>query len=159
MRTSLSTLNAAVCIAAAMLTMALPVSAQAPGPGTVPDDMRTLVVATRFVAPADGSGTVSPRVQFTNQRVPLSAFNDTDHCIDARALETAQEYFNSLGLVLGKAGFYYELPGADIEQFVATCAKLHGHAPQALTAGKTKVIAFGQVVPTAAAPELEQALR
>lgn len=126
-------------------------------PGVVPDDMLTLVVGTRFVGPS-GDG-VSARAQFTDARIPPSAFNETDHCVDQHALEVAKEYFATLGRVMGKAGHYYFVPDAEISKSVLMCEKLHGRPPQAWVDMKTKVIAFGKVVPTADAPALEQSVR
>ncbi len=126
-------------------------------PGVESDDMLTLVVGTHFVAPtADG---VSARAQFNDARIPLSAFNETDHCVDQRALEVAQEYFTTLGRVLGKAGHYYFVPEDEIRKLVSACAKLHGGQPQAWVDNRTKIIAFGKVVPTVDAPALEKSVR
>ena len=33
----------------------------------------------------------TPKAQFNDARIPLSAFNETDRCLDQRALELAQE--------------------------------------------------------------------
>lgn len=126
-------------------------------PDVVPDDLLTLVVGTRFVTPA--TDTKSARAQFTDQRIPLSAFNETDRCIDQRALEVAMEYFTTLGRVLGKAGHYYFVPDTEIKKFVVTCEKLNRHPPQAWVDQTTGVIAFGQVVSTVDAPALEQSIR
>ncbi len=126
-------------------------------PAVVPDDLLTLVVATRFVSPSkDGT---SARAQFTDARIPLSSFNETDRCIDERALEVAKEYFTNLGRVLGKAGHYYFVPEAEIRRAVSMCERLFGHPPQAWVDNKTKVIAFGKVVPTVDAPALERSVR
>ncbi len=97
-------------------------------PAVVPDDMLTLVVGTRFVTAEASAG--SPRAQFDNARLPLSSFNETDRCVDQLALEAAQEYFTSLGRLLGKAGHFYFIPEAEIEKSVRICEKLHGR-PQA----------------------------
>jgi len=126
-------------------------------PGVVPDEMLTLVVGTRFVLPsADG---ISAKAQFADARIPLSTFNETDHCVDQQALELAKDYFGTLGRVLGKAGHYYFVPDAEMTKLVSMCEKLHGRPPQAWVDKKTKVIAFGRVVPTADAPALEQSVR
>jgi hypothetical protein len=135
--------------------------AQSPEPpantGVVADDMLTLVVGTRFVGPtAEG---MSAKSQFTDARIPLSAFNDTDHCVDQSALEVAKEYFATLGRVMGKAGHYYFVPDAEIKKSVAMCERLYGRPPQAWVESKTKVIAFGKVVPTVDAPALEETVR
>jgi hypothetical protein len=114
------------------------------------------VTGTRFVIVAAGETTA--KAQFIDARVPLSAFNKTDHCIDERALEVATEYFNGLGRELAKAGHYYFVPNSEVAAFVATCEKLHG-ASQAWAAGKTDIIAFGRVVPTVMASDLEQSIR
>jgi hypothetical protein len=126
-------------------------------PDVVPDDMLTLVVATHFVTPS--ANAISPRAEFTNARIPLSAFNETDHCVDQQALAAAKEYFTTLGRVLGKAGHYYFVPEAEIEKSVSMCEKMHGRPPQAWVDKKTKVIAFGKVVPIADAPTLERSVR
>lgn len=126
-------------------------------PGVVPDDMLTLVVGTRFVAPS--AIDMSARSQFAGARIPLSAFNDTDHCVDQSALELAKDYFATLGRVLGKAGHYYFVPEDEIIKSVTICEQLHGHPPQAWVKQKTKVIAFGKVVPTRDAPALEMSIR
>lgn len=126
-------------------------------PGVVPDDMLTLVVGTRFVAPSQEGSTA--RAQFTGARIPLSAFNETDHCVDQRALEVAKEYFTNLGRMLGKAGHYYFVPADEIRKSVSMCERLHHRPPQALIDSKTTIIAFGRVVPTLDAPALEKSLR
>jgi len=153
----------AVALASSLVVGASAAPAQSPSlqtftdPGVVPDDELTLVVGTRFVGPsADG---VSAKTQFTDARIPLSTFNETDHCVDQKALEVAKEYFTTLGRVMGKAGHYYFVPEAEISKLVLMCEKLHGRSPQALVETKTKVIAFGKVVPTTDAPALEQSVR
>jgi hypothetical protein len=126
-------------------------------PDVVPDDMLTLVVGTHFVGPAaDG---VTAKAQFTDARIPLAAFNETDRCIDQRAVEVAQEYFTALGRLLGKAGLYYFVPEDEIKKAVTVCERLHGQPPQAWVESKTKIIAFGKVVPTVDAPALEKSIR
>jgi hypothetical protein len=126
-------------------------------PGVVPDDMLTLVVGTRFVGATAADATA--KAQFTDARIPLDALNDTDNCIDQRALEAAQEYFTNLGRLLGKAGHYYFLSDEQIKIAAAACEKQHGHPPQAWGTRATKIIAFGRVVPTAEAAELEKSIR
>ncbi len=126
-------------------------------PGVVPDDMLTLVVGTRFVTPSDD--TASPRKLFNSARIPLAAFNDTDHCVDQTALELAKEYFTNLGRLAGRAGIYYFVPDEEIEKSVSMCERLYHRPPQAWVDNKTKIIAFGQVVPTTSAPALEESLR
>lgn len=120
------------------------------------DSEMTLVTGTRFVTVAAGETTA--KAQFIDGRIPLSTFNKTDHCIDERALEAATEYFNGLGRELAKAGHYYFVPNSEVAAFVAACEKLHG-APQAWAAGKTDIIAFGRVVPTVLASDLEKSIR
>lgn len=128
-----------------------------PKPPAAPDaNDVTLVVGTRFVAPVEGQ---SPRQQFADARIPLTSFNETDHCLDARALEIAQEYFSTLGTALEKAGYFYVVPEAELLPSLAACERLHGGATKAFVKGQTQVIAFGRVVPTASAPELETSLR
>lgn len=116
----------------------------------------TLVVGTRFVSP---SVQTSARALFTDARIPLSAFNETDHCIDQQALELAKEYFATLGRVLGKAGHYYFVPEDEIKKSVSICERLHHKPPQVWTAKGTRIIAFGRVVPTTEAPALEESIR
>lgn len=148
----------ATLLAAASTALAGAPSGQTPADaGVAPDDMLTLVVGTHFVAPSAIEATA--KVQFTDARIPLSAFNETDHCIDQSALEIAQEYFTGLGRVLGKAGHYYFVPDDRILEYVATCEKMHGRPPQAWTPNATKIIAFGKVVPTVDAPALEESIR
>lgn len=125
--------------------------------GVVPDDMLTLVVGTRFVA-ATAEG-MTATAQFRDARIPLSAFNETDHCIDQSALEVATDYFNTLGRLLGKAGNYYFVPDDAVKKSVLMCEKMHSRAPAAWVENKTKVIAFGRVVPTSDAPKLEKSIR
>lgn len=125
--------------------------------GVVPDDDLTLVVGTHFVL--EGAAGASPTALFREERVPTASFNETDHCIDQMALEYATEYFNALGRVMGKAGHYYFVPDSDIEQAISACEKQHKGPPKAFAAGKTKVLAFGKVLPTTEAPALEEALR
>jgi len=147
--------------AALLSVLALPVGSPAllgqSDHGAVPDDMLTLVVGTRFVGPtAEGT---SAKSQFTDARIPLSEFNETDHCIDQSALEVAKEYFTNLGRVMGKAGHYYFVSESEIKKSVAMCERQHGRAPQAWVESKTKVIAFGKVVPTVEAASLEESVR
>jgi hypothetical protein len=125
--------------------------------GVVADDDLTVVVGTRFVAPS--SEGLTAKAQFTDARIPLSAFNETDHCVDQQALEMAKDYFNSLGRLLGKAAQYYFVPDADVKKLVSLCEKQHGRPPQAWVDDKTRIIAFGFAVPTAAAPALERSIR
>lgn len=122
-----------------------------------PGDDVTLVVATRFVTPSDEEE--APRARFTDARIPLSSFNETDHCIDQRALELAMNYFDNLGRTLEKAAHYYFVPDAELEKAAESCERLHGAAPQAWSGRETGVIAFGKIVPTADAPALEKSLR
>jgi hypothetical protein len=117
----------------------------------------TLVVGTRFVGPT-AIGTPA-NAQFTDARIPLAGFNETDHCIDQSALETATAYFNSLGHILTKAGVFYFVPEANVRDAVRMCEKMHGAPPKAWVADQTSIIAYGKVVPTAEAPALEQSLR
>jgi hypothetical protein len=58
--------------------------------GTASDDTLTLAVGTRFVGPT-AIGTPA-NAQLTDARIPLTAFNETDHCVDQSALETATAY-------------------------------------------------------------------
>lgn len=125
--------------------------------GIITDDMLTLVVGTRFVA--SSADDASAKVLFTDARIPLGVFNDTDHCVDQSALEVAQEYFTTLGRILGKAGHYYFVPEAEIKKAVSMCERLHKSPPQALAGMNAKVIAFGKVVPTAEAAALERSIR
>lgn len=126
-------------------------------PGSVSDDQLTIVVATHFVSAFNEE--ISPSSQFASARIPLEKFNETDQCIDESALEAARTYFESLGRLLGKVGYYYVVPDADTAKAVAICVKLKGVRPQAWVENKTKVIAFGRVVPTADAPALERSMR
>ena len=126
-------------------------------PGVVSDDDLTLVVGTHFVTASPNA--TSPRAQFTDARIPLAAFNETDRCVDQGALERAQEYFTTLGRLLGKAGHYYFVPDEEIRKSVSMCEKLHKLPPQAWVETKTKIIAFGRVVPTADAAALEKSVR
>lgn len=126
-------------------------------PGVVSDDDLTVVVGTRFVAPS--SEGLSAKAQFTDARIPLSAFNETDHCVDQQALEMAKDYFNTLGRLLGKAAQFYFVPDADVRKLVSMCEKQHGLPPRAWADNKTKIIAFGAAVPTADAPALERSIR
>ena len=134
--------------------------AQSPAPpdtGVVPDDDLTLVVGTRFVGPSP-EGT-SAKAQFDDARIPLSKFNETDHCVDQTALEIAKEYFTTLGRMVGKAAQYYFVPEAEIRKAIATCERMHASPPKAWVDSKTQIIAFGKVVPTTDAPALEETLR
>lgn len=124
--------------------------------GVVPDDMLTLVVGTRFVTASEDQ---SAAVLFTKARIPLSSFNDTDHCVDQNALQVAQGYFTDLGRVLGKAGHYYFVPDDAVKKAVEACGTQHGRAPQAWVENKTKIVAFGRVVPTDEAAALEEQVR
>lgn len=139
---------------------ALAQSAVGPNPNdpvVVSDDMLMIVVGTRFVGASEEDK--SAKAQFTDARIPLSAFNETDHCIDQNALELAQEYFDTLGRVVSKAGHYYFVPDAEISEAVELCQKTHARPPQAWVAGKTRIIAFGKAVPEAEAAALEQLIR
>lgn len=133
------------------------VAQQAGDTGVVPDDALTLVVGTRFVAPP--AGELSAKELFEKARIPLSDFNETDTCVDQAALDVAKDYFTTLGRVMGKAGHYYFVPDAEIEKAIAMCQRMHTVAPKAWTQGKTKIIAFGRVVPTEEAPALERKVR
>jgi len=138
---------------------AQPAPPQAKDPGVVPDDMLTLVVATHFVPSPAGDDAPSAHTLFTRARIPLSAFNDTDHCIDQAALEVAREYFTALGRLLGKASHYYFLPDDAVARSATMCERLHDKPPQAWKASKSKIIAVGRVVPSGEAPALEESLR
>lgn len=125
--------------------------------GTASDDTLTIVVGTRFVGPSATGETAN--TQFTDARIPLTAFNETDHCVDQSALETATAYFNSLGRVLSQAGHFYFVPEADVREAVSMCEKMHGRPPQAWVADQTAIIEYGKVVPAAEASALEQSIR
>lgn len=125
--------------------------------GKVPDHMKTMVIGTRFVRNAQLQS--SPGEQFKNSRVPLSEFNATDHCIDTAALEIAEAYFRTLGRMLERTGYYYHIPPGDTDRLKADCRSRHHAEPEALAVNGTKIIAFGQVVPTKHAPALEKTLR
>ncbi len=56
-------------------------------------------------------------------------------------------------------GLIYFVPEAEIRNSVVMCEKQHGLPPQAWVETKTKVIAFGKVVPTVDAPALEESVR
>lgn len=136
-----------------------PLFAQSPpadDPGVVPDDQLTLVAGTRFVLPS--APDKSAKALFSEDRIPVASFNDTDHCIDKAALDVAQEYFAGLGRALGKAAYYYFVPDDEIKNVVAMCERMSG-PPKAWVEAKTKIIAFGKVVPTPDAPALEKIIR
>ena len=152
-----SRLMFSACLLLASTGMAQAQAPPAREPGVVPDDRLTLVVGTRLVSSSEPGA--SARSLFTQARIPLSSFNETDHCIDQGALEVAQEYFNSLGRLLGKAGHYYFVPDANIKMIAAMCERMHGRPAAAWAELKTSIIAFGQVVPTADAPTLEKNIR
>jgi hypothetical protein len=126
-------------------------------PGVIADDELTLVIGTRFVTRS--AEETSPKAQFTDARIPLSKFNETDRCVDEGALEVAREYFNTLGRTLGKAAYFYVVPEDEVRKSVSMCEKLHKLSPQAWVDGTTTIIAFGKVVPTMEAPALEQSIR
>jgi hypothetical protein len=155
--------SAASLLAVAALAIGIiSAQAQAPrppqtAPEVVPDDMLTLVVGTRFVAASGDEA--SARTRFLQERLPLAGFNDTDRCIDEQSLEIAKEYFTTLGRLLSKAGHYYFVPEEEIRKSAAICERLHHRPPQAWVDNATKIIAFGQVVPTVDAPALEQSIR
>lgn len=125
--------------------------------GNVPDHLKTMVIGTRFVRNANPKS--SPGQQFKKSRVPLSEFNTTDHCIDTAALEVAETYFRTLGRMLERTGYYYHIPPDDTARLKADCISRHRAEPDALAVEGTKIIAFGQVVPTKHAPTLEKTLR
>ena len=125
-------------------------------PDTIPDEMQTLVVGTRFVTKSASEATAKDR--FLNLRIATSTFNETDNCIDQNALEVAQDYFNTLGRALSKAGHYYFIPDTEIRRSVSLCEKLHG-PPKAWVESKTEIIAYGKRVPTTDAADLELSLR
>jgi hypothetical protein len=153
---SVSLLLPALLIAFAASAHAQSISASPHDTGVVPDDELTLVVGTRFVTAADDQ---SAAALFTKARIPLSRFNDTDHCVDQNALKVAQDYFTDLGRVLGKAGHYYFVPDDAVKKSVEACATQHGRAPQAWVEDKTQIVAFGRVVPTNEAAALEEQVR
>lgn len=145
-------------IACASISLAQSSSTHTTDPGVVPDEELTLVVGTRFVTPP--ADEMTPKALFAEARIPLTAFNETDRCVDQSALEAAQDYFSTaFDRSLGKAGFFYIVPEDDVRKLVAMCEKTHGRPPQAWVADKTKIIAFGRVVPTVDAPALEQSIR
>lgn len=144
-------------VASPVLSQALPSRTPSADQLAVPDDMMTLVVGTRFVAPSGNNA--SARALFTGSRIPLTAFNETDNCIDQQALELAKEYFTTLGRVLGRAGHYYYLPDDEIRKSAVMCERLHHKPPRAWVGNGTKIISFGQVVPTTDAPALEESIR
>lgn len=125
-------------------------------PDTIPEEMQTLVVGTRFATRSTTEATAKDR--FKNLRIATSTFNETDRCVDQRALELAQDYFETLGRSLSKAGHYYFVPDEEIKNAALMCEKLHG-PPQAWVATKTEVIAYGKRVPTTDAAALELSLR
>ncbi|NOT72817.1 MAG: hypothetical protein HOP09_16525 [Hyphomicrobium sp.] len=125
-------------------------------PDPLPDEMQTLVVGTRFVTLSNTKATANDR--FKNLRIATSTFNDTDRCVDQRALELAQDYFETLGRSLSKAGHYYFVPDEEVKNAALMCEKLHG-PPQAWVATKTEVIAYGKRVPTTDAAALELSIR
>ena len=133
----------ACLLVAGLMTSAGSMFAQTPAPmrpgdpGVIPDDELTLVVGTRFVTAADGEATA--KAQFMTARIPLSQFNETDHCVDQVALDLAKEYFTTLGRMMGKAGQFYFLPEDQIKRSVESCEKQHGAPPQAWIESKTKV--------------------
>lgn len=133
------------------------VAQQAGDTGVVPDDALTLVVGTRFIAPLEGEH--SAKELFEKARIPLSEFGETDTCVDEAALDVAKDYFTTLGRVMGKAGHYYFVPEDEIDKAIAMCRRKHSAEPKAWTPGKTRIIAFGRVVPTEEAPALEQTIR
>ncbi|MEQ8824420.1 MAG: hypothetical protein RIC14_08605 [Filomicrobium sp.] len=140
-----------------------PVAAQSPldpvpfAGGQVPDDLKTMVIGTRFIRASGGD--VSPGRQFNEFRIPLSDFNKTDHCVDQGSLEVAEEYFRTLGRMLEKTGYYYQLPDQDTGRLISKCESQNGAPPKALANKGTKILAYGRVVPTTAAPALEETLR
>lgn len=157
------TQSSAVSLFASCLLLASVWRASAQSPlagdtGVVSDDDLTLVVGTRFVAPPPADD-LSAKALFDTARIPLASFNDTDSCVDQTALEVAQEYFAGLGRVMGKAGHFYFVPDDEIKKAVAMCERMHGRPPQAWVDTKTKVVAFGRVVPTTHAAALEQTIR
>lgn len=161
--TKLPRLVGCILLAVSAFGLSSVVSAQTPlepvpfAGGQVPDDLKTMVIGTRFVRGA--SEEVSPGRLFKNFRIPLGEFNKTDHCVDQASLEVAQEYFRTLGRMLEKTGYYYQLPVEDIGRLVSKCEAQNGMPPKALAQSDAKVLAFGRVVPTTAAPALEETLR
>lgn len=121
-----------------------------------PSTDMTLVTATRFVTKHEGE---SARALFENARIQLSEFNETDHCIDQGALETATEYFDKLGRELVEAGHFYFLPEVEMKHIVKLCERSVGAPPQAWELETTQAVAFGRVVPASIAASLEQKLR
>ncbi len=150
-------------IAACMLTCEVNAQERSPldpvpfADNQVPDDLKTIVIGTRFVRPPRED--VTPTRQFNDFRVPLSEFNDTDHCIDNGTLEVAENYFRTLGRMLEKTGYFFRIPPDDVNRLKSRCVDRHGMQPRALRNAGTSVLAFGRVVPTKDAPELEEALR
>jgi hypothetical protein len=141
----------------AMTALFASASAQSPSAAMPADDDMTLVVGTRFVTASAGEATA--KAQFEGARIPLTAFNETDSCIDQSALEAATEYFDTLGRELAKAGHYYFVPNSEIEKIASACERTHGRPAQAWMQAKTAVIAFGRVVPSSYAAKLEQSIR
>ena len=125
--------------------------------GHVPDHLKSLVIGTRFVRPEDPRA--SPERQFRQFRVPVSDFNDADHCVDEASIKVAQDYFKTLGRMLETAGFFIFIPPDDVARLTDECTSRHGAIPSALGVSGTNIIAFGKVVPTKQAPALEETLR
>jgi hypothetical protein len=146
-----------VVIASAMMSAHPAAVAQVPGSEFPADSEMTLVTGTRFVTVPTVDTTAKAR--FMTSRIALSTFNETDHCIDQRALEAATTYFDTFGRELAKAGHYYFVPNSEIAVHAVACEAQHGRPPQAWVPGKTDIIAFGRVVPSAMAAEVEQGIR
>jgi hypothetical protein len=141
----------------ALLAGAAPALAQGRSPAPSADEDMTLVTGTRFVVVAPAESTA--KAQFMDARIPVTAFNETDHCIDQGALEAATAYFDTLGRELIEAGHFYFVPDDEVKGMAVSCEKLHRRAPQAWAAEKTRIIAFGRVVPTAMAERVERDIR
>lgn len=130
--------------------------AQSPNKASNNEDV-TLVIGTRFAA--EQREKRSAKSLFFQSRIPIDAFNETDHCIDQGALDVAREYFTDLGRVLlEKVAYFYFIPDSEVAKLNAMCTRLHKDAPKAWTES-TKIIAFGKVVPTPDALTLERSLR
>lgn len=123
----------------------------------VPDDELTLVIATRFVR-GEVEG-LSPAARFNGSRVPLSDFNEADTCVDEASIDVAKSYFKTLGTMLEKGSYLYEIPDNEVSRMSAECRERHGVPPVALEKSRTSIIAYGRVVPSSEAPDLEKSLR
>ncbi|MEQ8825423.1 MAG: hypothetical protein RIC14_13720 [Filomicrobium sp.] len=126
--------------------------------GSTARESKSIVIVTRLV---DTTKTESgnPANLFQNHRIATELFNATDHCVDEGTLIVADDYFRTLGRMLEKNGFYFFIPKPEVEKLKMTCTARNEAEVKALASDSVRIVAFGRILPTEAAHDLEKKLR